>query len=128
MNVASEHHQPRLVENDRLRGHAGIQRQLEALRWRKRIHLMAHVVVIRKGHRRPDRYDGDSREELLVDLVDRSGPRTLSRAQVAVHRDRDQDRIDDGTALLIGDGGGDLGALCMRRTGSEGQCQDARQQ
>jgi hypothetical protein len=75
VDVAAEHHDACLVEQHRLRRHAGVERQLEALRGRERVHVMAHAVLVRERDGRAHVHGLDLRHELLVDLLELLGAR-----------------------------------------------------
>src|SRR5437867_1086162 len=50
MDIAPEHNESRLVEDDRLAGSAPVQRQLELLGWREGVDVVTDVVLVGKAN------------------------------------------------------------------------------
>src|SRR5471032_3399604 len=70
VNIAAKRDDARLIEVHRRIRLAVVERQLEALGWRKRINLMADGIGVRELDRRADRDDDDVRDECKIDLID----------------------------------------------------------
>jgi len=107
MDVAADGDHAGLVEYDRLCRRADVQRQLEALRRRERIHVMAHAVAIGERDRAAGVDRLHVRHELQVDLLDLVDPGARPPAQGTL-RDRDDHRVGHRPALLVAHGGAQI--------------------
>ena len=91
---------PRLIEDDRFGRHTGVKRQLEFLRGREGVNVMADVVAVRKRDRRADLDRADVGHELLVLLIDHGRARRGDSAPIA-QRLRVNDRVRHRRAFAV---------------------------
>lgn len=123
VDVAAERHDARRVEHDWWVDLAAIQRQLEFLRGRERVDLVAHEVAVRERDGRADRHDQDRRCEPLADLVHDHAHGRRGRAPARLRRRWRRLQRHDGTrdarARTVDDGDAQF-----RR--SDGRRQDAQ--
>ncbi len=82
---------------------AFVQRELECLRLRERVDVMAHDVVIRELHQGASANDEHVRHELVVLLIHASRPLCRVRFLRRGHRRRVHGHLRYGFAVLIAD-------------------------